>query len=112
MLFRSLRRLIAQMCDDVRGERMIENVNRHRGKGERGTCQRAPASALRQGCVFDFVGPALVAGPQTARALAHIVGTGEPNVRKALRSLGKQSLVVTHGGKGRPTTYERATTPD
>lgn len=88
----------------------VDNAIRFTAIVKRSEFAPSPRSVGRNRVEQD-VYSALVAGPQTARSLAAIVGTGEPNVRKALRSLGKQSLVVTHGGKGRPTTYERATQP-
>jgi len=89
----------------------VDNAIRFTAIVKRSELAPSPRRAGRNRVEQD-VYAALVAGPQTARSLAAIVGTGEPNVRKALRSLVKQSLVVTHGGKGRPTTYERATPPD
>ncbi len=50
---------------------------------------------------------ALVMGPRTAKDLASVVGTGVPNIRKALRALRASDLIRIDGGKGRQTTYER-----
>jgi len=35
------------------------------------------------------------------------LGLAAPTIRKALRALIGQGLVVQHGGKGRPTSYTR-----
>ncbi len=55
---------------------------------------------------------ALVAGPRTAKEIAAVVGTGEPNARKALRGLNTAGLVIADGGRGKRTTYSRTRSSD
>lgn len=50
---------------------------------------------------------ALTAGPCSTRELQQLLNMAAPNIRKALRELRNQGLVLQLGGRGRQTTYRR-----
>ena len=49
---------------------------------------------------------ALLTGSASVRDLEIRLGMRGPAIRKVLRSLRGKKIVVQHGGRGRPTTYE------
>jgi predicted ArsR family transcriptional regulator len=50
---------------------------------------------------------ALAGGPADVEQLAENTGLSEANIRKRLRELRADGLVVQRGDPGRPTTYAR-----
>jgi len=48
----------------------------------------------------------LLPGPATVAELEERLGMQGPAIRKVLRSLRDKKIVLQHGGRGRPTTYE------
>jgi len=63
----------------------------------------APALKTTEQRVYD----ALATGPRTVAELQTELGLSAPNIRKSLRSLAEQALVLQVGGRGRPTSYHR-----
>ncbi|WP_322749782.1 MULTISPECIES: ATP-binding protein [unclassified Frankia] len=51
---------------------------------------------------------ALADGARTVADLEQDLNLAGPNIRKVLRGLRARGLVTQHGGRGRPTTYQRA----
>ncbi|WP_322755336.1 ATP-binding protein [Frankia sp. Cas3] len=51
---------------------------------------------------------ALADGARTVADLEQDLKLAGPNIRKVLRGLRARGLVTQHGGRGRPTTYQRA----
>lgn len=68
--------------------------------------QPAPPPALpaRQEQTYGL----LADGPRTAADLAAQTQQPIHTIRRALRALREQGLILQHGGQGRPTTYQRA----
>jgi len=50
---------------------------------------------------------ALSRGARSVADLGQDLNLAAPNIRRALRSLGAQGLVIQLGGRGRPTIYQR-----
>jgi ATP-dependent DNA helicase RecG len=65
----------------------------------------APTLSRLDRLVYD----ALDAGPQSVAQLEQATGVPAYTLRRALRSLRSEGLVAQIGGKGRPTSYQRAT---
>ncbi|HWL45629.1 MAG TPA: ATP-binding protein [Ilumatobacter sp.] len=68
---------------------------------------RAAVPKVAAGSSGAVVLAALVAGPLDVDQLAQSTGLSPANIRKRLRELRAQGLVVQRGGRGRPTIYER-----
>ena len=72
--------------------------------------QRAPRKITPTLSRLDrLVYDTLDAGPQSVAQLEQATGVPAYTLRRALRSLRAEGLVAQIGGKGRPTTYQRAT---
>jgi ATP-dependent DNA helicase RecG len=72
---------------------------------QRATRAAAPALTRLDRLVYD----ALDAGPRTVAKLEEATGLPAYTLRRSLRSLRAQGIVAQVGGRGRPTSYQRAT---